>query len=68
MRRMIEIAQARGLAGFTADVLATNSRALAIFHESGLKIRTELRGETYHLVAYFKVGPYSSLLKPAPAP
>jgi acyl-CoA hydrolase/RimJ/RimL family protein N-acetyltransferase len=53
MKRMKEIAFARGLAGFTADVLATNTRALAMFHESGVRFRAELSAGVYHLVGYF---------------
>ena len=56
MRRMKEIAFARGLAGFTADVLATNTPALAMFHESGLQLRSELRAGVYHLVCSFENG------------
>lgn len=53
MRRMKEIAFARGLADFTADVLATNAPGLAIFHESGLQLKSELRAGVYHLVCSF---------------
>jgi len=56
MKRMKEIAFARGLAGFTADVLATNSRALAMFHESGVRFRAQLNAGVYHLVGYFDSG------------
>lgn len=61
MRRMKEIAIARGLAGFTADVLSTNSAALAMFHESGLQFRSDLNSGVYHLVGYFDGG-----LRPSP--
>jgi RimJ/RimL family protein N-acetyltransferase/acyl CoA:acetate/3-ketoacid CoA transferase beta subunit len=54
MRRMGEIARARGLAGFTADVLVTNKPMLAVFQNSGLKLRGEMRGETYRLTARFE--------------
>lgn len=57
MKRMKEIGFARGLAGFTADVLATNTRALAVFHESGVRFRAELKAGCYHLVGYFENGP-----------
>jgi GNAT superfamily N-acetyltransferase len=42
MRRIVEIARARGVAGFTADVLPTNELMLAVFNESGLEMSTEL--------------------------
>ena len=57
MRRMKEIAFARGLAGFTADVLATNSRALAMFHESGVRFHAQLNAGVYHLVGHFENEP-----------
>ena len=59
MRRMKEIGIARGLAGFTADVLANNAPALAMFHESGIRFRSELNCGVYHLVGYFERAPRS---------
>jgi len=53
LRRMRDMARDRGLAGFTADVLTSNTRMLAVFHESGLAFRSEVQGEVYHLVARF---------------
>lgn len=53
LRRMRDIARARGLAGFTADVLTSNSQMLAVFHESGLAFRSEIQGDVYHLEARF---------------
>ncbi|MEB2312711.1 MAG: GNAT family N-acetyltransferase [Sorangiineae bacterium] len=44
MRRMAEIGRARGLFGFTADVLATNAAMLGVFHRSGLEVHTEHDG------------------------
>jgi RimJ/RimL family protein N-acetyltransferase len=55
MRRMSEIARARGLAGFTADVLADNKAMMAIFQKSGLRLRVQLENGAYHLVARFPV-------------
>ena len=49
MRRMKEIARARGLGGFTADVLATNTRMLGVFHRSGMKVRTRLADGMFHV-------------------
>ncbi len=57
MRRMGEIARARGLAGFTGDVLVTNKPMLAVFQNSGLAIRMELRQGSYHLTATFEDDP-----------
>ena len=61
LRRMREIACARGLAGFTADVLVSNAKMLAVFHESGLAFRSEVQGDVYHLEARFEdAGPDSA--------
>jgi GNAT superfamily N-acetyltransferase len=53
MRRMGEIARARGLAGFTADVLGTNKPMLMVFHKCGMKVHSEIRGDAYHLTLRF---------------
>jgi acyl-CoA hydrolase/GNAT superfamily N-acetyltransferase len=53
MRRMTEVGMARGLAGFTADVLATNKPMLMILHKCGLETRSELDGETFHITLHF---------------
>jgi GNAT superfamily N-acetyltransferase len=57
LRRMGEIASDRGVAGFTADILATNKPMLAIFQRSGLKLRMQLEAGVYHLVARFAGNP-----------
>ncbi|MGA9523371.1 MAG: GNAT family N-acetyltransferase [Myxococcaceae bacterium] len=54
LRRMSQVARARGLVGFTADVLSTNRPMLAVFYESGLKISGRLEAGVYHLEAYFE--------------
>jgi GNAT superfamily N-acetyltransferase len=48
-RRLVELARARGVPGFTADVLVGNGRMLALFHKSGLKVETQLESGAYHL-------------------
>ena len=53
MRRMAEFARIRGLAGFTADVLGTNKPMLMVFHKCGMKVHSEIQGETYHLTLRF---------------
>lgn len=53
MKRMSEIARARGLAGFSADVLASNKAMLMVFQRSGLEVVSQFRGSTYHLEAVF---------------
>lgn len=57
MRRMAEIARQRGLAGFSADVLATNGAMLGVFHRSGLRVRAELEAGVYHVVMTFAEQP-----------
>ena len=54
MRRMRDIARARGLAGFTADVFASNAAMLGVFYRSGMEVRTELDGGVYHVVMTFE--------------
>jgi acyl-CoA hydrolase/ribosomal protein S18 acetylase RimI-like enzyme len=53
MKRMIEVARARGVAGFQADVLASNKVMLAVFHKSGLHFEGSIEGGIYHLEARF---------------
>jgi RimJ/RimL family protein N-acetyltransferase len=53
MKRMSEIAHARGVAGFTADTLASNQRMLRVFHESGMHVQSELADGVYHLTLTF---------------
>ena len=55
MKTMAEIGRARGLDGFTADVLAGNKSMMMVFHRSGLKVNADLEGGAYHLVARFPV-------------
>lgn len=50
---MSEIARARGLVGFCADVLATNKAMLMVFQRSGLEVRSQFDGCAYHLKALF---------------
>jgi acyl-CoA hydrolase len=54
MRRMKDVAQARGLAGFSADVQISNAPGLAILHESGLKVSSRLVDSVFHVTAYFE--------------
>jgi RimJ/RimL family protein N-acetyltransferase len=52
MRRMLEFARERGLAGFTGDVLVTNKAMMTVFQKSGLNVRMERDGDAYRLMAY----------------
>ncbi len=68
MRRMAEIGRARGLAGFTADVLCSNAAMLGVFQRSGLEMHTELDGGgAYHVVMRFPPA-RSSASNPPPPP
>lgn len=49
LRRMAAIARARGLKGFTADVLSTNTPMLMVFQHSGLPVTSQYDGGSYHL-------------------
>jgi acyl-CoA hydrolase/GNAT superfamily N-acetyltransferase len=53
LRRMGEIGRARGLKGFEADVLASNTPMLAVFHRSGLELHSTEEDGVFHLVAPF---------------
>jgi len=54
MRRMAEVARARGLAGLQADVLASNKPMLMVFHRSGLRFDSRLEDNVYHLETRFE--------------
>jgi GNAT superfamily N-acetyltransferase len=48
--RLMEIARARGIVKFTADVLADNARMLSIFHRcAAAPLQSELRDGVYRL-------------------
>jgi acyl-CoA hydrolase/GNAT superfamily N-acetyltransferase len=53
MSRLAEVAKARGLAGFSADVLAGNTAMLGVLQRSGLTIESKLSDGVYHVVAKF---------------
>jgi acyl-CoA hydrolase/RimJ/RimL family protein N-acetyltransferase len=50
MRRMVEIGRARGVQGFSADVLPGNMGMLLVFQQSGLSVQSRFDGSVYHLV------------------
>jgi acyl-CoA hydrolase/GNAT superfamily N-acetyltransferase len=53
LQRMAEIGRARGLLGFTADVLAGNTPMLLVFQHSGFAVRSQFDGSTYHVELSF---------------
>lgn len=59
MQRMRELATARGILGFEADVLVENKAMMGLFQKSGLRLTIDLRGGVYHLVALFDEPPRS---------
>src|SRR5438552_478922 len=46
MRRLVRIARQRGLAGFTAIVLASNLRMIRVFEKLDCPVESTLEGET----------------------
>jgi RimJ/RimL family protein N-acetyltransferase len=64
IRRMAEIARARGLLGFTANVLASNKPMLLVFQHSGFAVRSHFDGSTYDLELSF-TEPRRSVPSPA---
>jgi GNAT superfamily N-acetyltransferase len=54
MRRMLEVARANGLRGFSADVLGGNRGMLMIFQQSGLVVQSRFDGAAYHLEMPFE--------------
>ncbi len=50
---MKEIAQQRGIAGFTAQVLASNGRMLHLFHKVYSPLRSEVAGGVYNISCRF---------------
>lgn len=51
--RLIELAKAQGLKGFTAEVLVSNGRMLSLFKHSGLRVVDELHAGVHRLVMPF---------------
>jgi ribosomal protein S18 acetylase RimI-like enzyme len=64
MRRVAEIGKARGLAGFTADVLPTNELMLGVFHQCGLIVNSELDAGVFRMTLRFPPPQRSSTAAP----
>ncbi|MBI5504361.1 MAG: GNAT family N-acetyltransferase [Deltaproteobacteria bacterium] len=64
LRCLIEVAREKGVRGFSADVLATNRKMMAVFLQSGLKVESSLEEGVYRLT--MPLGPVASAAK-APA-
>jgi len=48
LKHLTNIAKRNAIAGFTAEVLRENRRMQAVFHHSGLKVRSQLVEGVYH--------------------
>lgn len=53
LQQLIRIARDKGIAGFTASVLATNRGMLHVFHRAGLEMTTRLEDGVYELTMGF---------------
>ncbi len=51
---LITLAKERGLQGFTAEVLASNTAMMKVFEKGGIPIRADLRQDVYELVIAFE--------------
>ncbi len=58
LSKLIEVAKAKGISGFTAEVLAANRKMLNVFYKSGFNIHSQLDEGVYYLTFRFdeKVG------------
>jgi RimJ/RimL family protein N-acetyltransferase len=53
VKMLVRLAGERGLRGFTADVLATNTAMMKVFEKSGLTIKAKLEDGIYSLTILF---------------
>lgn len=53
LESLIERAKAKGIRGFTADVLADNRSMMHVFHQAGLSIESKLEDGIYELTMLF---------------
>ncbi len=60
MSALVDIARQKGIAGFTADVLAENNGMLRIFHKCGYSVESELEEGVYSLRIPFNRKPTPS--------
>jgi len=49
LKKLIEVAETKGITGFTAEVLAVNRKMLNVFHKSGCNIKTHLEDGVYYI-------------------
>ncbi|MBC8365813.1 GNAT family N-acetyltransferase [bacterium] len=48
LKNLTTIARRNGIGGFTAEVLKQNRAMQSVFNTSGLKVKSQLKGEVYH--------------------
>jgi len=53
LKHLVQIARSQGIAGFTAEVLAENKSMQAVFHSSGLKVKSWLSQGVYSFIMDF---------------
>ncbi len=46
---LVRLAREKGIKGFWADVLVSNSAMMKVFHKSGLPVHTEMEDNLYHV-------------------
>ena len=49
LQRLIEVAREKGISGFTAEVLARNSKMVNVFYKSGYPVHSQLEDGTYSI-------------------
>ena len=49
LKKLIEVAEGKGISGFTAEVLAVNRKMMNVFHKSGRKIKIQLEDGVYYI-------------------
>ncbi len=60
LQHLLRIARSKGVAGFTADVLAHNHAMLKVFHKTGCEMKSSLEDSVYHLEFFFGQGKQES--------
>ncbi len=53
LKHLVQIARSQGIAGFTAEVLAENKAMQAVFHSSGLKVKSWLSQGVFSFIMDF---------------
>ncbi len=56
LKKLIETAKSKGIAGFTAEVLAGNQAMLRVFNKTGYKIRSTIEEGIHHISFTFHEG------------